>query len=301
MSSDEDVDLQLDELLQSIAEKEINEPSNIDAKRVQIAELRRRIFLQSNAANRIRDTGTKSLIRFLRSSKFNIDKALSKTIEYERFYTNNKLSLEGIVPSTEFPPFRDLVHVHRDLLLDQGRQVIVCLFPKMALPNITHEMIQSNPRILMRFNIWLLERLSYDHQIQVCGLVLLNSFCETGLPISVTLQQLASLAERRAVLGFFNILNFRLKAACVFEEPAFLSWLWFILKRFMSFKIQSRFHLCGRDYSRVDIAVGPGVREHLGEPYISSGSQKFNPAPIPINESWVMKHVAASASTRMYG
>ena len=297
-AADDDDDaaaLVLEAALQAQAEAEIGEPATLEGKRAQLAELRRRIAALPRTQDRLQDTSARNLVRFLRLSKHKMDKAVGRTVEYARFFASNHAHLGGMQPEAELPVFRNLVQVLEDVPGTEGR-VVVCLFPKLAVSNITAAMLAQNPRILLRMNVWVFERLSLDVRVQVRGLILLNSFRDADTAAAVPLSQLANLSERRLAFQFFSLMGFRLKVAMVFEEPAFLSWAWFIIKQFTSAKVRERFLLCGTDYARLDAVLGEAARRHLPEPFKSLGAS----AAVVGGErpSWILEQIAADAAEK---
>lgn len=47
------------------------------------------------------------------------------------------------------------------------------------------------------------------------------------------------------------ILGLRLTGAFMFDQPFYMTWLWPIVRIFLSEKLRSRFHLCGSDYDKI--------------------------------------------------
>jgi len=291
----EDAELVLDAELQAQAEAEIGEPCTIEEKRARLSELRNKIA-ELPVDDRIKDTSADNLVRFLRSSKYRLPKALERTVDYARFFSRNRDDLSNVNPSEEFAVLKDLVVVYRDLPGVAGR-VVVCLFPKKAAPLIPAETLKSNPRILLRFNVWMFERLSRDRQVQVRGLILLNSFADAGLSPGISISSLVNMSERRLAFSFFSIMGFRLHCAMVFEEPTFLTWFWWAIKVFVSAKIRDRFMLNGTNYAKVDEVLGPEVRQRLPEPFKSLGKVGFGSPLESSQPSWVLEQLSLMAAT----
>lgn len=289
MSSLDVFELELEPALQAKAEAEIGEPSTLEGKLECLNSFRRLISEIPSEVDRIRDTSARNLVRFLRSSKYNLEKALGRTIDYTRFFAKNR-ELDNLRPEQEFVVLQDLMQVFRDLPGQNGR-VVVCLYPKLALSRITEDIIKSNPRLLLRANVWMFERLSLDKQVQVCGLIVLNSFCDVGVTLQISLSQLVNISERRLAFSFFGIMGFRLGVAMIFQEPTFLTWFWFIIKQFVSAKIRDRFSLNGGDYSRIDAVLGSDLRQHLPEPFHSLNTVPVDASAFASRPSWVLQQI----------
>lgn len=285
---DEATELALEPGLQAKAEAEIGEPSTLERKLERLNEFRR-LINEIPEEDRIRDTSARNLVRFLRSSKYNLEKAVRRTIDYTRFFAKNR-ELDNMRPDQEFVVLKDLMLVLRDLPGQNGR-VVVCIYPKLSLSRITPEIIQRNPRILLRANVWMFERLSLDKQVQVCGLVILNSFCDVGVTLQISLSQLVNISERRLAFAFFGIMGFRLNKAMIFQEPTFLTWFWFIIKQFVTSKIRDRFSLNGDDYSRIDAVLGSDLRQHLPEPFHSLNTVPVDASVFASRPSWVLQQI----------
>jgi len=293
MEENDDTDLTLEPSLQLRAEAEIGEPSSIEDKRARVAELRE--LIQGGDCG---DTSCRNLIRFLRLSKFDCARAFERIKDYRKFFQNNR-DVANLDPENEFrEAFKDLINVYHDLPGAEGR-VVLCLFPKLALARITPEMVKQNPRILLRANVWMFDRLSFDTKVQVCGIIIFNSFSDFGAHRTknptISLSQLVNITERRLAFNFFSILGFRLKVAMVFEEPYFLTWFWFVIKQFVKSKIRQRFMLNGPDYSKIDEFFPPELRRSLPEPLCSLGTSQLQ-APAPTNDSWFLREISAEAS-----
>ena len=260
----------LPEWLNKVAVSELGEPESIEGKLGEVRKLRTRV-LQLPETDQLKDLSSSNLIRFLRLSKFREDKALQSIVEYVKFFKTNK-DLHEIEPQKEFNfKILDVLKIYFDIPEMKGK-VVACLFPKRALPHITPEMHSANPRLLLRFNVWMFDVLSRQKQIQVCGVVLLNSFADAGLPAPpVSLSKLVNITERKLVFQFFSILSIRLQAGLVFDEPSLFTWIWYVVKHFVSKKIRDRFSLNGSNYAAIDESIGREVRVQLDEPFRSLG------------------------------
>jgi len=130
----------------------------------------------------------------------------------------------------------------------KGRVVLI-MRPAKGIKLFTPELKKNNPRAMLRINFWIFENLSFDPQVQINGLVVINNFRDMTFFDQMAMSSMAPLGDQLATFQHFQILGMRFKAAYIFEQPPFMNWLWFFIKPFMSEKIKSRFFLCGHDYS----------------------------------------------------
>lgn len=293
MATEEDAAaLFLEPELQARAEAELNEPATPEAKCERVAALRSLIAALPSAEDRLQDVSARNLVRFLRASKYRMERAVERAKDYARFFAQNR-ELDNLRPAEEFEIFTAAVQVWHNLHPSLEGRVVVCIFPGRALPLITQEMVKASPRLLLRFNVWLFDRLSFDQRIQVCGLVLLNTFADAGLPRGrVSLGYLVNVQERRMTFKFFGILSLRLHRALIFEEPALLSVIWWVVKAFVSSKIRQRFVLNGKNYGAVDAVLGSEARALLDEPFRSLGAAGSASVHPPGEASWMRSQLS---------
>lgn len=154
-----------------IARDELGE-IDVDYRNEKLKELRQAIK-NLTEEDRIKDLADANLIRFLRTNKFNVDEAIQSTIKYKKFY-NSYGDILSNLKGEEFTEMSNFFQILPNK--DEKGRVIVLLRPKLAVQNMSNEKLALNPRILLRFNVWLFERLSRDVHVQVAGLVILNTF-----------------------------------------------------------------------------------------------------------------------------
>ena len=128
-----------------------------------LAALREKIA-QLPQADRIENTSDNHMIRFLRARKFDIDEALQRTVDYARFYGKWGKHLEGM-SADEFL-------IHKDFLMvlqgrDREGRVMIVMQPKKGIGVFTKEFVKENPFGMLRFNVWMFERLSHNPDVQV--------------------------------------------------------------------------------------------------------------------------------------
>lgn len=243
----------------NIARDELGETPRI--MRQGLLELRKQITQLECDEDKIKDLSDKNLMRFLRFKKFNIVHALQETINLRRFYIKHAEALVNLDKSNEFLKFGSFLQVLDER--DPKGRVIVVMRPKKAIHLFTPEFIAENPHAVLRFNVWLFEKLSHDINLQVCGMLVFVTF--TGLTFwdQITMNTMAPITDQLAVFQFLQILGCRLGGAYVFEEPPFMSWLWYFIRPFMNAKITGRFQLCGCNYEEVLEKVLPGSRRGI--------------------------------------
>ncbi len=71
----------------------------------------------------------------------------------------------------------------------------------------------------------------------------------------MNLSKLAPISDHLARFEHLEALGIRFKGAYVFEEPFFVSWMFYFIRPLLSEKIRSRLFMCGRDYSHLTGAV----------------------------------------------
>jgi len=230
--------------LQAVALEELNETPEF--RDLQIIELRKAIEELPLESDKLTDTSDLNLIRFLRSKKFSIQNALLATIQWHHFYEKYMNVLTNITKE-EIIQFSNFITVVRESGA-KGR-VILIMRPAKGIKMFTPELKKNNPRAMLRINFWIFEKLSFDPQVQVNGLVVINNFRDMTFFDQMAMSSMAPLGDQLATFQHFQILGMRFKAAYIFEQPPFMNWLWFFIKPFMSDKIKTRFFLCGHDYS----------------------------------------------------
>ena len=126
--------------------------------------------------------------------------------------------------------------------------------PGKGIKLFTPELKRSNPRAMLRVNFWIFETLSFDSQVQVNGLIIINSFKGLSFYDQIAFSSIAPIGDQLATFQHFQILGMRFKGAFIFEQPPFMTWLWYFIRPFMSEKIRGRFFLCGQDYTMLSKA-----------------------------------------------
>ncbi len=139
-------------------------------------------------------------------------------------------------------------------------QFIVVLRPNNGIKIFTPEFIAENPLAMIRCNLFFLDRLSKNIEVQICGVIVCNSFKGFTIRDNLRLSKASKVNEQIATFRFMTILGLRLSGAFMFDQPAYMTWLWPIVRMFLSEKLRSRFHLCGANYEKIKevrLANGP--------------------------------------------
>lgn len=260
--------LVLTEELANHAYKSYSETEQLRQESLQ--SLRQKIQQLPNPSDQLKDVSDVNLIRFLRSKKFRLEKALKSTIDYQCFLDQHAADLKDIT-AEEISHFHDVFTIFqepsapissdsaatsstKDEELKGGRLIIILHLQKL-IGKATPEYRKAFPKFMLRLRYFFFEQLSKSPRAQIFGTILI--FSGKGLTFweSMSVSQLASVQDHLACFQHFQILGTRFKGAFALEEPPFLSWVWFFITPILSEKIKNRFHFCGRDYSKLHEVV----------------------------------------------
>ena len=178
-----------------------------------LIDLRKRIAELPNEKDRLEDVSDVNLIRFIRGRKYDLEKALETTIAPDK----------------------------------KNRKVFV-LFPAKGLKYFTDEFIKANPNAMIKFNIWMFDRISRDPHVQVAGLIMINSFQNFTLSDHIRMSKIAPMSHQLASFSFFNkCASIRLAGAFLVEAPMLVRAIFGLAKVFLTAKIRDRFFFLGSD------------------------------------------------------
>jgi hypothetical protein len=233
--------LELNEELRIHAFEELGE--TVEQRTEFLQRLRHSIQALPHEKERMKDTSDRNLIRFARTKKYNFDKALHACIEYQKFQNTYGKELQNITRD-EILLFKEgnLV-VKEDVPL--GR-VIVIIRAKKVLDQFSSQYKHINPKFFLRLNYFLLELLSHNPYAQICGTVIIFSCQDLTMWDRLLVPQIASLFDEIALVKLFQILGIRMKAALCYLEPGYISWLWYLIRPFVTEVLRPRFHFCGK-------------------------------------------------------
>jgi len=237
--------------LEAIAFSEFGETNEL--RDSSLIELRQRIQALPDVSDRLVDSSDRSLIRFLRSRKFDIEKAFESTVELQKF--NNKYN--EFVTNITYDHLRYISHflsVIREPL-PSGR-IILILRPIEAIKYFTEERRKKYPKLTIMVHIWIHQQISFDPNAQICGLVIVNNFDGLTFWNQINLSKMASVSDQIIIYQHFQIIGTRFKGTFLLNQPQFLSLIWFMVKSFVSEKIKSRVFFCGSDYSLMQKMIG---------------------------------------------
>ncbi len=188
--------LEVPEHLRAIARDELGETPEVRARALQ--ELRTRIAALPES-DRLADVSDQNLIRFLRCRKYDMEKALQSTVDLQKF---NSLHPEWVdnLRADEFQIFSTFFQVleHRG---PRG-QFIVVLRPNNGIKVFTPEFIAENPLAMIRCNIFFLDRLRKSIEVQICGVIVCNSFKGFSVGDNLRLSKASKVNEQIATFMF---------------------------------------------------------------------------------------------------
>jgi hypothetical protein len=237
--------LEIPEPLRTIAREDLGETPEVRCKALQ--ELRSKIAALPES-DRLADVSDQNLIRFLRCRKYDMEKALQSTVDMQKFNGSHPEWVNEL-RADEFRIFSTFFQV----LENRGPkgQFILVLRPTNGIKIFTPEFLAENPLAMIRCNLFFLDRLSKNIEVQVCGVIVCNSFKGFTLRDNFRLSKASKVNEQIATFRFMTILGLRLSGAFMFDQPAYMTWLWPIVRMFLSEKLRSRFHLCGANYDKI--------------------------------------------------
>ncbi len=170
-----------------------------ETRQSKLAELREKIQALPN--HEVIDCTDHNLIRYLRGKKFNVEKAF-KTIASVVTFNHDHPKWVTNLTSEEFHVFSSIVRILN--IRDKHNRVVVFFKASAFIKIFTSEFIREHPCAMIRFNVYLVNRLSHNFDIQLHGMVMIGSFSDFTLWDSRTLAIIAPVNER---LGFFQYIS----------------------------------------------------------------------------------------------
>jgi hypothetical protein len=250
-----------------------------EKRREYLIEMRKQLGAAPET-DRLKDLSDSNLIRFLRCRKFDVNRAVEMAIKAKHFYNqheelfkgmNGEESLDLISEETE-----NFFQVYRNV--DAEKRVVIVFRPVRILRTLRSDFGDKWPNGFLRWICYLFHHLVQDPQVQVCGVMMLASFAELSFWECVQFSNVLSITERKIMMTHMQVAGIRIKGMHIFEEPALLTALFFIIKGFLSEKIAARMALHGDDYSIVqrDIAGYEGLPVLFGGKLDDSKAVKEN-------------------------
>lgn len=247
--------INLNDDLQLKAYNNLNETKEILLEK--IIELR--LLIENiNENDRIKDISDDNLIRFLRNKKYRLNDCIEGIIKLQQFMIEHQV-LFDIIDSNQFkqlvlPYIRDIFFIIQQKSNIRNNSIIVIIRPKILINIITNnpKLQELYPNFIVLCNLWLIRELSYDPHVQINGLIVFNTF--HGISIFDQMKLSPYLKSNEILIGLqhLSILSIRLKGSFIFEQPYFMSIIFFFVKRFVSKKLAERLHLCGNNYDIID-------------------------------------------------
>ena len=244
--------------LAALAEKNYGET---DTKRREYLAKMRSILEAKPSEDRLKDLSDKNLIRFLRCRKFDVDRAVEMAVKAKHFYVKHADLLKGLNGKEIDDIFSDenesFWQIYRDV--DKAGRAIIVLRPFRLLSNIkSMEMVSAESNTMLRFLIFLFHHVVMDPQVQVGGLIFLNSFRECTFWQCINFANIMTIEQRKIFIQHLQLCGIRIKGMYIFEEPMVITTVFFIVKQFMSEKIRNRINFCGAEYSVInEVVEGP--------------------------------------------
>ena len=136
--------------LEAIAFSEFGETKEL--RDSSLIKLYKRIQALPDVSDRLVDSSDRSLIRFLRSRKFDIEKAFESTVKLQQFH-NKYHDVINILKNEEIRDLSHFLSVIREPL-PSGR-VIMMMKPKEGIKMFTDEKRKKNPRLMLKVSVFL--------------------------------------------------------------------------------------------------------------------------------------------------
>eukprot|EP01038_Epipyxis_sp_PR26KG_P005726 gene5726-7909_t len=194
-----------------------------------------------------------NLIRFLRGKKFDVKLAFKVIcclvkFNHEHPEWTNDLTVE------EFTIFSNLFEILENY--DHAGRLVIIVKSFEAVDIFTTEFMKNNPNALIRFNIWLFDRVSRVPNVQVYGITLVNTFIGFSMWDSLTIVSAYPLDHQVQTFHYLqDCCSIRLGGVYVFNEPMFVNVLWSMLRYMLAEKLRDRFHFCRENYDSLKSAI----------------------------------------------
>lgn len=192
------------------------------------------------------------LLRFLRARKFRVEEAcqvIRNAAVFERDHPQWFSNVRG-------EEFRALYQRGFMRVLQRrdkgGRRVSLLLPTRMPGPELL------NGDTMMRWNVWSLGRMAKDPYFCVLGASILENFDGFSFRQAMAMNSnLPSGVMRKNFHYVQRCAAYRLGAIVVVNQPTYMSFMWAIVRPFMSAKMRSRVHLLGSDLKKLHELMDP--------------------------------------------
>ena len=145
---------------------------------------------------------------------------------------------------------------------DSSGRVLFMVMTARTQKGIQDTITDQNPYALMKFEIWAYDRLSYDIDVQINGLVMFFNFDGMIAPQNnlSTMPSTTCLSAQFSGAAAFTYatetLGLNLCQVFYVNQPEFISHVWPMTLSLLKPKLANNIHLCGTDYKKVIEYVG---------------------------------------------
>ena len=233
----------------------------IDLQDKKLKEFRTKLDKLDNHLNGL--ISDEIVIRFLRARKFDINLSYQTFVNWIEFKKTHFDSFNNL-HAKEFESFN---HLYRILPNPDSEGRLICIIPAYhSLRIFTTEYLSKNPNGMSRAHYWFVEKISMDLNAQVNGIVAILDFGNMTLWDHVSMSRLLNISDQLNLIRFLqDCIGLRLKAVYFFNEPTYITCLWFCMRPLLTSEMVSRFHFCQQNYDLLyDILPnynGGGVEE----------------------------------------
>lgn len=216
-------------------------------RRQALLDLRQLITELPDPNDRLEDVSDSNLIRFIRGRKYDLEKALETTIALQKF----NIEHPDWITATEEELLMGGVTDHFCAMLskpDKKYRKVFVMFPARGVKYFTDDFVKAHPNAMIKFNLWMFDRISRDPHVQVAGLIIINSFQNFTLNDNLRMSRMAPMSHQLATFSFFNkCACIRLAGAFMVEAPILMRAIFGLAKVFLTAKIRDRFFFLGTD------------------------------------------------------
>ncbi len=203
---------------------------------------------------RPRDSSDAYLLRFLRARKFRVEQALD-VVRAARAFEREHPQWFSDLKGTEFRQLYQSGFMRILRGRDRGgRRVSILLPMRMPGPEV------MSPDVMMRWNMWSLDRMARCPHFCVLGASIFENFEDFSFSGAMAMSR--NMPAKYQKLNFHYIQKcaaYRLGAILVVNQPGFMSFLWALVRPFMSAKMRGRVHLLGADVSKLAEHMDPAL------------------------------------------
>ncbi|KAG2434598.1 hypothetical protein HXX76_007493 [Chlamydomonas incerta] len=213
-------------------------------------------YYEAHPEQRPYRTDAPFLIMFLRHAKFDPVKARGRLAALERWLVDCREEI-GDVSALRGEQFRAMYEEGWIGILPQDRRTRDGAVISLLLPR--HMQPMSDPALMLRWNLWVLNRSVNDPYLQVCGQVILESFRDFSMLHSLRFQQLPHAIMKKNFKFAQECMPFRMRGIWLVWQPKWIGFLFALAKPFLSSKLRSRVRVFGTDLAALHAVIDPAV------------------------------------------